>query len=115
MNLYFPLWSETYLPAVTLGGGRRGGALVNWCGGLVDRRGIPLLGAQGAAGGASLVVLMMRHGGHRGPPSTLSPADLEHPQALSISLLSVHLKNKGQGVTAVSCHHNQLSKIEAPA
>lgn len=40
---------------------------MNWCGGLVDGRGISLLGAQGAAGGASLVVLVMRHGGYRGP------------------------------------------------
>lgn len=72
---------------------------MNWCGGLVDGCGIPLLGAQGAAGGASLVVLVMRHGGHRGPPSTLSPADLVHPQSLSISLLSVHLK-KTKEVTA---------------
>lgn len=70
---------------------------MNWCGDLVDGRGIPLLRAQGAAGGASLVVLVMRHGGHRGPPSTLSPADLEHPQALSISLLSVHLRKQRSG------------------
>lgn len=70
---------------------------MNWCGGLVDGRGISLLGAQGAAGGASLVVLVMRHGGYRGPPSTLSPADLEHPQALSISLLCVHLKKQRSG------------------
>lgn len=62
---------------------------MNWCGGLVDGRGIPLLGAQGAAGGASLVVLVMSHGGHRGPPSTLSPADLEHPQALSMCCLYI--------------------------
>lgn len=59
---------------------------MNWCGGLVDRRGIPLLGAQGTASEASLVVLVMRHGAHRGPPSALSPADLEHPQTLSTSL-----------------------------
>lgn len=36
---------------------------MNWCGGLVDRRGAPLLGAHGAAVGASLVVLVVRHGG----------------------------------------------------
>lgn len=64
---------------------------MNWRGGLVDGCGSPLLGAQGAAGGASLVVLVMRHGGHCGPPSTLSPADLGHPRALLISLLSVCL------------------------
>lgn len=87
---------QTYLPAVTLGGGRGGGALVDWCGHLVDGHGSPLLGAQGAAGRASLVVLMMRHGGQCGPPSTLSPADLEHPRAL-ISLLSVHLKEQRSG------------------
>lgn len=69
---------------------------MNWCGGLVDGRGISLLGAQGAAGGASLVVLVMRHGDET-PPSTLSPADLEHPQALSISLLCVHLKKQRSG------------------
>lgn len=115
MNLGFPLWSDTYLPAVTLGRGRRGGALVNWCGGLVDRRGIPLLRAQGAAGGASLVVLVMRHGGYRDPPSTLSPANLEHPQALSISRLSLYLNKQRSGVTAFSCRRNPLSKIEAPA
>lgn len=68
---------------------------MNWCGDLVDGRGVPLLPrAQGAAGGASLVVLVVRHSSHRGPPSTLSPADLEHPQAISVSLLSVHLKEK---------------------
>lgn len=89
---------------------------MNWCGGLVDGRGIPLLGAQGAAGGASLVVLVVRHSGHRGPPSTLSPAELEHPQAISVSLLSVHLrKNKVLEVTAFSCHHNPLAKIKDPA
>lgn len=90
MSLYFGPWSETHLPAVTLGGGRGGGALVNWCGRLVDGHGGPLLGAQGAAGRASLVVLLMRHGGRCGPPSTLSPADLEHPRVLQ-SLCCLHI------------------------
>lgn len=86
---------------------------MNWCGGLVDGCGIPLLGAQGAAGGASLVVLVMRHGGHRGPPSTLSPADLVHPQSLSISLLSVHLKKqrKSQLMSQKSVIKNRGSSL----
>lgn len=55
-----------YLPAVALGGGRGGGALVNGCGDLVDRRGAPLLRAHGAP----MVVLVMGHDGHRLPPQT---------------------------------------------
>lgn len=54
-----------YLPAVALGGGRGGGALVNRCGGLVDWRGAPLLRAHGAAMGASMVMLVVRHGERR--------------------------------------------------
>lgn len=67
---------------------------MNWCGGLVDGRGIPLLGAQGAGGVAPLVVLVMSHGGHRGPPLTLSSADPEHPQAPSISCPSIWKKQR---------------------
>lgn len=37
---------------------------MNWCGGLIERCGAPLLGAHGAALGASRVVLVVRHGGH---------------------------------------------------
>lgn len=118
MSLYLGPWSETHLPAVTLGGGRGGGALVNWCGRLVDGHGSPLLGAQGAAGRASLVVLLMRHGGRCGPPSTLSPADLEHPRALQ-SLCCLHIwENKGQEVTAswgYGFHLNPSSRLQAPA
>lgn len=62
------LWLKNYLPAVALGRGGGGGALVNWCGGLVDWRGAPLLRAHGAAMGASLVVLVMGHGGHQLAP-----------------------------------------------
>lgn len=47
----------TYLPAVALGGGGGGGALVHRRGGLVDRRGAPLLRAQGAP----VVVLVVGH------------------------------------------------------
>lgn len=62
----FPLWLGNYLSAVTLGRWRGGGALVNWSGGLVDRRGAPLLRAHGAA----MVVLVVRHGGHQLAPWT---------------------------------------------
>lgn len=64
---------ENYLPAVALGGRRGGGALVNWRGGLVDWRGAPLLRAQGAAVGAALVVLVVRHGGYRPGGSVVLP------------------------------------------
>lgn len=37
---------------------------MNWRGGLIDRCGAPLLGAHGTALGATLVVLVVRHGGH---------------------------------------------------
>lgn len=43
---------------------------MNRCGGLVDWHGGPLLGAQGTAVGASLVVLVVRHGGHQLAPWT---------------------------------------------
>lgn len=38
---------------------------MNRCRGLVDRRGAPLLRAHSTAMGASLVVLVVRHVGHR--------------------------------------------------
>lgn len=73
---------------------------MNWCGGLVARRGAPLLRAQGAAVGASVVVLVVRHGGLCGPPSALGLADQVHPLTLSLShsQLDAHLKKKHQGV-----------------
>lgn len=85
---------------------------MDWCGRLVDGHGSLLLGAQGAAGRASLVVLLMRHGGQRGPPSRLSPADLEHPRALQ-SLCCLHIcESKGQKVTASSGHLNPSSRVD---
>lgn len=76
---------------------------MNRCGGLVDWRGAPLLRAHGAAVGASLVVLVVRHGGHQltlctslstGPHRSGASSDTS-----SRSLIAVHLKNKGQEVT----------------
>lgn len=102
MNVFL-LQPENYLPAVTLGGGRGGGALVNWCGGFVDRRGTPLLRAHGAAMGASLVVLVMRHGWHQSAPQTSFSTESHglgaSSDTSSHALLSVHLKNHSQKVT----------------
>lgn len=97
----FLLWPGNYLPAVALGRGRGGGALVNRCGGLVDWRGAPLLRAHGAAVVASLVVLVVRHGGHRLAPWTSLSTGPRRSGAssdtFSHSLLAVHLKNKRSG------------------
>lgn len=83
-----------YLPAVALGGGRGGGALVNGCGDLVDRRGAPLLRAHGAP----MVVLVMGHDGHRVAPwtslSTTPCRCWASSDRFPGSLLAVHLENK---------------------
>ena len=98
----FLLLPENYLPAVTLGGGRGGGALVNRSAGLVHWRGAPLLRAHGAAVGAPLVVMMLRHVGHQlavwtslstGPLRSGASSDTS-----SGSLLAVHLKQEDQEV-----------------
>ena len=70
---------------------------MNRCGGLVDWRGAPLLGTHGAAMGASLVVLVVRHGGHRlAPWTSLSTGPCRSgasSDTSSRSLLAVHLKH----------------------
>lgn len=65
----FLLLLEYYLPAVPLRGRGGWGALVDRCGGL-DWHRTPLLRAYGAAVGASLVLMMVRHGGHQSAPWT---------------------------------------------
>lgn len=74
---------------------------MNRCGGLVDWHGGPLLRAHGAAVGASLVVLVVRHGGHRLAPWTSLSTGPRRSGAssdtFSHSLLAVHLKNKRSG------------------
>lgn len=96
----FLLLQEDYLTAVPLRGRRGWGALVNRCGGLVDWRGTPLLGAYGAALEATLV-LLVRHGGHHSAPWTsLSTEPCRSGTSSSTSLLpAAHLKHKCQEVT----------------
>lgn len=97
-------WSEKvhYLPAVSLGRRRGGGTLLNRCGGLAHWREAPLLGAQGAAVEASLVLMVLRHGGHQSALwSFLSTGT--HRLGTSSKTSShlqpaAHLKHKGQEV-----------------
>lgn len=99
----FLAWPENYLPTVALGRRRGGGALVNRCGGLVHGREAPVLRAHGAALGASLVVMVVRHGRHQlalwtslstGPHRSRASSDTS-----SRSVLVVHLKHRHQEVT----------------
>lgn len=76
---------------------------MNRCGGLIDWRGAPLLRAHGAAMGASMIVLVVRHGRHQLAPCTsLSTGPCRSgasSETVSSSVLAVHLKNEGQEVT----------------
>lgn len=82
---------------------------MNRCGGLIDWRGAPLLRAHGAAMGASMIVLVVRHGRHQLAPCTsLSTGPCRSgasSETVSSSVLAVHLKNEGQEVTQLYLHH----------
>lgn len=74
---------------------------MNWCGGLIDGCGAPLLRAHGAAMGAS-IVLVVRHDRHQLAPFTsLSTGPCRSgasSKTVSSSVLAVHLKSEGQEV-----------------
>lgn len=97
ISRWIPLWPGNYLPAVALGRGRGRGALVNRCGGgLVDWGATPLLRAHGAAMGATLVLVVVRHVGHQLAPWTSLSTGPRGSAASSDtrSQLAVHLKKK---------------------
>ena len=111
ISRWIPLWPGNYLPAVALGRGRGRGALVNRCGGgLVDWGATPLLRAHGAAVGATLVLVVVRHVGHQLAPWTSLSTGPRGSAASSDtrSQLAVHLKkkkHKGQEVTPSHLPH----------